>query len=102
RARASLSRGHLSRPACSHVKQLAKRPGTHRTPGGAFPAGLFVGQRRSSMSASMKKDYRPDTQLVHAGILPSRLGETSESVVPTQGYVYDTSLGAERRFKNEE
>ena len=37
-----LSRGHLSRPACSHVKQIAKRPGT-RVPGRDFsPAGFLL------------------------------------------------------------
>jgi hypothetical protein len=40
-----LSRGHLSRPACSHVKQVAKRPGT-RVPGREFFSGrFFVGWR---------------------------------------------------------
>src|SRR6266545_1641023 len=35
-----LSRGHLSRPACSHVKQIAKRPGT-RGPGGMISGRDF-------------------------------------------------------------
>ena len=54
------------------------------------------------MSASVKRNYRPETQLVHAGTLRSQFGETSESLFLTQGYVYDSSLSAERRFKNEE
>ena len=54
------------------------------------------------MSASAKRSYRPETQLVHAGTLRSQFGETSEALYLTQGYVYDSSLQAERRFKNEE
>jgi O-succinylhomoserine sulfhydrylase len=46
--------------------------------------------------------YRPETRLVHAGTLRSEFGETSESLFLTQGYVYDSSAQAERRFKNEE
>ena len=46
--------------------------------------------------------YRPETRLVHAGTLRSQFGETSESLFLTQGYVYDSSAQAERRFKNEE
>jgi O-succinylhomoserine sulfhydrylase len=54
------------------------------------------------MSASAKRKYRPETQLVQAGILRSQFGETSESLFLTQGYVYQTAASAERRFKNEE
>jgi O-succinylhomoserine sulfhydrylase len=54
------------------------------------------------MSASTKRNYRPETQLVHAGTLRSQFGETSEALFLTQGYVYESSLSAERRFKNEE
>src|SRR5215510_13123010 len=54
------------------------------------------------MSASAKRSYRPETQLVQAGILRSSFGETSEALFLTQGYVYESSLSAERRFKNEE
>ena len=35
-------------------------------------------------------------------MLRSQFGETSEALFLTQGYVYDSSLQAERRFKNEE
>ena len=52
------------------------------------------------MSAS--KSYRPETRLVHAGTLRSQFGETSEALFLTQGYVYESSVSAERRFKNEE
>ncbi len=37
-----LSRGHLSRPACSHVKQLAKRPGTREPGRDISPAGFLL------------------------------------------------------------
>ena len=54
------------------------------------------------MSASAPRCYRPETRLVHSGTLRSQFGETSESLFLTQGYVYDNSAQAERRFKNEE
>jgi O-succinylhomoserine sulfhydrylase len=54
------------------------------------------------MSASATKPYRFDTRLVHSGTLRSEFGETSEGLFLTQGYVYDTSASAERRFKGEE
>ena len=53
------------------------------------------------MSASAHK-YRPETRLVQSGILRSQFGETSEALFLTQGYVYESSLSAEKRFKNEE
>src|SRR6185437_7136214 len=108
-----LSRGHLSRPACSHVKQLAKRPGT-REPGpriSTLPAGfcfawppVWPGGDHMSASAHDRHGdhYRPETRLVHAGTLRSQFGETSEALFLTQGYVYENSLQAERRFKNED
>src|SRR6266852_456756 len=54
------------------------------------------------MSVSTKRKYRPETQLVHAGTLRSQFGETSEALFLTQGYVYESALSAEKRFKNEE
>ena len=54
------------------------------------------------MTASPVKRYRPETRLVHAGTLRSQFGETSEALFLTQGYVYDSALQAEKRFKNEE
>jgi O-succinylhomoserine sulfhydrylase len=53
------------------------------------------------MSASNRK-YRPETRLVHSGILRSPFGETSEALFLTQGYVYETSAQAEARFKGED
>src|SRR4051812_49403517 len=46
--------------------------------------------------------YRPETRLVHAGTLRSEFGETSEALFLTQGYVYDSSAQAEKRFTNED
>jgi O-succinylhomoserine sulfhydrylase len=54
------------------------------------------------MSASNPHRYRPETRLVQAGTLRSEFGETSEALFLTQGYVYESSAQAERRFKNEE
>src|SRR5271166_2849504 len=54
------------------------------------------------MSASARRNYRVETQLVQAGILRSPFGETSEALFLTQGYVYESSSSAEKRFKNEE
>jgi O-succinylhomoserine sulfhydrylase len=54
------------------------------------------------MSASTTRKYRTETELVHAGTMRSPFGETSEALYLTQGYVYETALSAERRFKNEE
>ena len=56
----------------------------------------------ASKSASAAKRYRPETQLVHAGILRSQFGENSETLYLTQSYVYDNAASAERRFKGEE
>jgi O-succinylhomoserine sulfhydrylase len=55
-----------------------------------------------STSKSTSKCYRPETRLVHSGTLRSQFGETSEALFLTQGYVYESSLTAERRFKNED
>jgi O-succinylhomoserine sulfhydrylase len=54
------------------------------------------------MPASHKRSYRTETNLVHAGVLRSPFGETAEALFLTQGYVYDSSARAEKRFKNEE
>ncbi|MEQ1671465.1 MAG: O-succinylhomoserine sulfhydrylase, partial [Hyphomicrobium sp.] len=46
--------------------------------------------------------WRPETQLVHGGVLRSQFGETSEAVFLTQGFVYTSAEQAEARFKNED
>jgi len=63
---------------------------------------VFCWAKEALMSASQSRQYRPETRLVHSGSLRSQFGETSEALFLTQGYVYDSSLTAERRFKNEE
>jgi O-succinylhomoserine sulfhydrylase len=62
---------------------------------------LFLAEE-GQMSASQQDRYRPETRLVHSGSLRSQFGETSEALFLTQGYVYENSAQAERRFKNEE
>src|SRR5262249_15588840 len=61
-----LSRGHLSRPACSHVKQVAKKAGDAWTRRNDFRPG-FCWAKEALMSASPAKSYRPETRLVHSG-----------------------------------
>jgi O-succinylhomoserine sulfhydrylase len=46
--------------------------------------------------------YQPETELVHAGIVRSQYGETSEAMFLTQGFVYDNAEQAEARFKQED
>jgi hypothetical protein len=95
----------LSRPACSHVKQVAKRPGT-REPGQDFFLGrFFIGRlpaKEVRMPASPDRKFRPETRLLHAGSLRSQFGETSEALFLTQGFVYDSAEACEARFKGEE
>ena len=58
--------------------------------------------KTTSKATSKTRNYRPETQLVHAGTLRSQFGETSEALFLTQGYVYDSAAQAARRFTNEE
>ena len=73
-------------------------PTRHRT---FSRPGFLLAARRPSCLRPQRK-YRPETRLVHAGILRSQFGETSEALFLTQGYVYDNSAQAEARFKGEE
>jgi O-succinylhomoserine sulfhydrylase len=50
------------------------------------------------MSASSVRSYRPETRLVHAGILRSQFGENCEAMFVTQGYVYGSAEQCEARF----
>ncbi|MCA0035381.1 O-succinylhomoserine sulfhydrylase [Mesorhizobium sp. B263B2A] len=52
--------------------------------------------------SNKKRDWKPQTALVHGGTLRSQFGETSEAMYLTQGYVYETAQAAEARFKGEE
>jgi O-succinylhomoserine sulfhydrylase len=53
------------------------------------------------MADETKRNWRPQTALVHGGTLRSGFGETSEALFLTQGFVYDTAEAAEARFKGE-
>jgi O-succinylhomoserine sulfhydrylase len=52
--------------------------------------------------SNKKRNWKPQTALVHGGTLRSQFGETSEAMYLTQGYVYETAQAAEARFKGEE
>ena len=54
------------------------------------------------MTTGGPQDWGPDTLAVRGGLDRSGFDETSEALYLTQGYVYESSLQAERRFKNEE
>jgi O-succinylhomoserine sulfhydrylase len=58
------------------------------------------------MINDVKKDpqtsWRPETQLVHGGVMRSQWGETSEAMFLTQGFVYASAEQAEARFKQED
>ena len=54
------------------------------------------------MATSKKRNWKPQTALVHGGTQRSQFGETSEAIYLTQGFVYETSEAAEARFKGEE
>lgn len=46
--------------------------------------------------------YRPQTRLVHAGMLRSSFGETSEALFLTQGFVYESAEECEARFSGDD
>ncbi|MGB3864493.1 MAG: O-succinylhomoserine sulfhydrylase [Xanthobacteraceae bacterium] len=56
------------------------------------------------MSASnpTAASYRPETRLIHSGVLRSQFNETAEALYLTQGFVYDTAEECEARFKGED
>lgn len=53
------------------------------------------------MTSDTKRNWNPQTTLIHGGTLRSEFGETSESIFLTQGYVYESAESAEARFKGE-
>src|ERR1051325_11708585 len=69
---------------------------------GFFPGRVFVGREGVSAVLARNRSHRPETRLVHAGTLRSEFGETSEALFLPQGYVYESSAQAERRFTNED
>lgn len=48
-----------------------------------------------------RRDWRPETLLVHGGTNRSQFGETSEAMFLTQGFVYENAEEAEARFKGD-
>lgn len=54
------------------------------------------------MTSDGKRNWKPQTTLIHSGTVRSQFGEMSESIFLTQGYVYDTAEAAEARFKGED
>eukprot|EP01037_Dinobryon_pediforme_P020964 gene20964-21714_t len=74
-----MARGHLSRPACRHVKQGAKKAGVRAHP-------TRAPERPIMTKTSSTRPFRPATKAVHAGTLRSQFGETSEALFLTQGY----------------
>ncbi len=54
------------------------------------------------MTSDGKRNWKPQTTLIHSGTLRSQFGEMSESIFLTQGYVYETAEAAEARFKGED
>ena len=55
-----------------------------------------------SNASDGKSLWQPETELIHAGILRSQWGETSEAMFLTQGYIYRSAEQAEARFRNED
>ncbi|MDB5630738.1 MAG: metZ [Tardiphaga sp.] len=58
--------------------------------------------KAAPQSPSPTAKYRPETRLVHSGVLRSQFGETSEGLFLTQGFVYETAEACEARFKGED
>jgi O-succinylhomoserine sulfhydrylase len=76
-------------------------------PGRASPGKGFFAFWRLVMATLPRpildlKGLRPETRLVHGGILRSQFGENAEALYLTQSYVYDSAEQCERRFKGEE
>jgi O-succinylhomoserine sulfhydrylase len=46
------------------------------------------------------EELRPESRLIHSGILRSQFGENAEAMFLTQGFVYDEAEMAEARFSN--
>ncbi|MEX0591320.1 MAG: PLP-dependent transferase, partial [Xanthobacteraceae bacterium] len=47
-------------------------------------------------------ELRPESRLIHSGILRSQFGENAEALYLTQGFVYDEAETAEARFSGKE
>jgi O-succinylhomoserine sulfhydrylase len=55
-----------------------------------------------SIAKPAASSYRPETRLIHAGVLRSQFNETAEALFLTQGFVYDTAEQCEARFKGDD
>lgn len=55
-----------------------------------------------SIAKPAASSYRPETRLIHSGVLRSQFNETAEALFLTQGFVYDTAEQCEARFKGED
>jgi len=51
---------------------------------------------------ALARSWRPETRLIHAGVLRSQFNETAEALFLTQGFVYDTAEQCEARFKGDD
>jgi O-succinylhomoserine sulfhydrylase len=76
-------------------------------PGRASPGkGFFIVRRHVMTSiprpAPDSKSLRPETRLIHAGILRSQFGEHSEALFLTPSYVYESAEYCEARFTGKE
>jgi O-succinylhomoserine sulfhydrylase len=60
---------------------------------------VFIG---TEPMTDKKRNWKPETTLVHAGTRRSQFGEMSEALFLTQGYLYETAESAEARFKGED
>src|SRR4030088_2247667 len=56
----------------------------------------------ATLPVSPTAHYRPETRLVHSASLRWTFGETSEALLLTQGFVYDSAEQCEARFKGED
>jgi len=54
------------------------------------------------MSLKPDRQYRPATQMIHAGVNRSGYGEISEAIFLTQGFTYASADMAEARFNGED
>ena len=52
--------------------------------------------------AKPASSYRPETRLIHSGVLRSQFNETAEALFLTQGFVYDTAEQCEARFNGDD
>jgi len=55
-----------------------------------------------SVSKPAASPLRPETQLIHSGVLRSQFNETAEALYLTQGFIYDTAEQCEARFNGED